>query len=45
MTNKFYQKRNKRLQKETCEKYQTLSEEGISKRKKALRKISKYYCR
>ena len=45
MTNKFYQKHNERLQKETREKYQTFSEEEKSKRKKDLRKISKYYCR
>ena len=43
MVNKYYQKHKERLQKETSERYQNFSEEEKDKRRKGLRKVSKFY--
>ena len=46
MPNKYYQKQEKRLQKEAGEKYQNLPEEAKGQQaKKGLKKISKFYWR
>ena len=37
MVNKYYQKQKKRLRKEACERYQSLSEEEKDKRKKKVK--------
>ena len=43
MVNNYYQKRNKRLRKEPCERYENLSKEEKHKiQKKGSRKISKF---